>query len=269
MTRRDGDGRYREDECLLLPDAASDTDLGVAIRWALERARNPWLPFLEIFRTLEEDGNAPTLPWHPLDLQPEWIPSNLSFVHGTTMDRNRFWQLIQTTRPSSHDPDQHRTNLAGALFDLDPQEIASFENHYLELADALYEVRVVEVMWILSGGGPGDESWTLFTSWLMLQGRNKFEQVLKAPEQIPELFPPGTDIYGDGIGISGLARAVYGESTGRDDYDAFYETLFGEYLPPDAPHGADKDPRTEREEVMEERLRAKYPDLWRYAGHFD
>lgn len=185
------------------------------------------------------------------------------------MDRKRFWELIQITRPTPYDPAQHRHNLAGAVSELDPKEIASFEKHYLDLADELYDVRVVEVMWVLSGGGPGDEGWTLFTSWLILQGRRKFEQVLQAPERIPELFPPGTNIYGDGIGITSLACGVYEESTGRDDFDEFYEAIYGDYQPPDVPRGAEKDPRLEREEVLEKRLRANYPDLWRYVGHFD
>lgn len=269
MTRCDGDGRYLEEDCILLADDASETDLGRAIRTALERARNPWLPFLSLFRTLEEKRESPRLPWHPLDVTPEWIPSNLSFLHGHTMDRKRFWELIQITCPTPYDPAQHRDNLAGTLGELAPKEIASFEKHYLDLADELYDVRVVEVMWVLSGGGPGDEGWTLFTSWLILQGRKKFEQVLKTPDRIPELFLQGTDIYGDGIGISRLASDAYEESTGRDDFDDYYEAIYGVYQSPDAPRGAKQDPRTESEEVLEERLRKKYPDLWKHLGHFD
>jgi hypothetical protein len=185
------------------------------------------------------------------------------------MERKKFWDLIRTTRPKPYICGEHRDNLAGALNELDPKEIASFEKHYLDLADELYDVRVVEVMWVLSGGGPGDEGWTLFTSWLISQGQKKFEQVLKAPERIPEVFPPATDIYGDGIGIDGLAREAYEESTGRDDFDEFYQAIYGDYQFPDAPRGAKKDPRTEWEEVLEKRLRAKYPDLWKYVGHFD
>lgn len=185
------------------------------------------------------------------------------------MDRNEFWDLIQVTRPTPYDCAQHRNNLTGSLLDLDPKAIASFEKHYLELADELYDVRVVEVMWILSGGGPGDEGWTLFTSWLISQGKKKFEQVLKTPERIPEIFPAGTSIYGDGIGIGGLARQAYEDSTGRDDYDEFYKALYGEYDAPDAPRGGKTDPRTEDEKVLENRLRRKYPDLWQYEGHFD
>jgi hypothetical protein len=61
--------------------------------------------------------------------------------------------LIRTTRPTPHDFAEHRENLLWVLSDLDPKEIASFEKHYLDLADELFDVRVVEVMWVLSGGG--------------------------------------------------------------------------------------------------------------------
>jgi hypothetical protein len=185
------------------------------------------------------------------------------------MDRKKFWDLIRTTRPKPYIDAQHRQNLSEALSELDPKEIASFEKHRLDLADELYDVRVVEVMWVLSGGGPGDEGWSLFTSWLILQGQKMFEQVLKAPERIPDIVPPGANIYGDGIGIGGLAGEAYEKSTGRDGFDELYETIYGDYSLPDAPRGAKQDPRTEDERVLEKRLRAKYPDLWKHEGHFD
>lgn len=261
-------GKCLEEGALLLERTATEADLGRAIRIALERARNPWLPFLELFRTAQVKGSTPPLE-HPLNLEPEWIPSNLSFIHGETMERKKFWELIRRTRPTPYIYGQHRDNLAGELLDLDPKEIASFEKHYLDLADELYDVRVVEVMWVLSGGGPGDEGWALFTSWLIMQGRKNFERVLDAPERLPVIFPPGTDIYGDGIGIGGLARDAYEESTGRDNFDDYYEAIYGDYQLPEAPRGARIDPRTEPEAVLEKRLRAKYPDLWEYVGHYD
>lgn len=185
------------------------------------------------------------------------------------MDRKQFWGLIQTARPSPYDYTQHRENLGVSLLELPPEEHASFEKHYLDLADELYDVRVVEVMWVLSGGGPGDEGWTLFTSWLIMQGQKTFQQVLKQPERLPALFPAGTEIYGDGVGIGGAARTAYEESTGRDDFDQVYEESHGPYQFPTAPRGASQDPRLEPEKVLEKRLRAKYPDLWNYEGHFD
>src|SRR5690606_11367226 len=101
------------------------------------------------------------------------------------------------------------------------------------------------------------------------QGRKNLEQILESPERLPELFPSGTDIYCSGIGIGSLARSAYEETTGRDDFDEYYEELYGEYQFPTAPKGAATDPRTEDEEVLEERLRRKYPTLWKYEGHFD
>jgi hypothetical protein len=91
----------------------------------------------------------------------------------------------------------------------------------------------------------------------------------RAAEPVSGKASPGTEIYGDGIGIGGLAREAYEESTGRDDFDEFYEAIYGDYQSPGAPRGAKKDPRTEPEKVLEKRLRAKYPDLWKHEGHFD
>ena len=261
-------GRYLEEESVLLPMGASEFALGTAIRMALERARNPWLPFVSILRSAREAETKKGLT-SPPSLEADWIPSNLLFIHGETMDKNKFWDLIRTTRPQPYDCAQHRENLAGALSELDPKELAAFEKHYLDLKGDIYDVRVLEVMWILSGGGPGDEGWSLFGDWLILQGQKKFEQILKTPERLPELFPSGTDIYCGGIGIGSLAQSAYEETTGRDDFDAYYEELYGEYQSPTNPKGGATDPRTEDEEVLEERLREKYPDLWQYEGYFD
>lgn len=185
------------------------------------------------------------------------------------MNRSNFWKLIESSHPKENNSEQHIKNLAARLQEMKPEEIASFENHRRDLAIEMYDARLLEVMWILSGGGPGDEGWSLFTGWLILQGRKRYEQVLKTPEQLPELIPAGTDIYCEGVGISSLADTAYQKSTGRGDFYQFYEENYGPFQFPDNPKGAKQDPRLEDEQVLEKRLAKKYPDLWKYAGHFD
>jgi hypothetical protein len=58
------------------------------------------------------------------------------------MNRKEFWDLIRTTGPTLYDSAEHLENLLGVLSGLEPKEIASFERHYLDLADELYDVRV-------------------------------------------------------------------------------------------------------------------------------
>jgi hypothetical protein len=202
-----------------------------------------------------------------LESDSEWIPTNYSFIHGKTMNRAAFWDLIRITRPQLFISGQHLDNLAGHLSTLDPKEIASFEKHHLDLGDEAYDARLLEVLWILTGGGPGDEGWMDFTDWLILQGQKVFEQILNAPERLPELYPPGTEIYCGGLGS--LARTAYEDTTGRDDFDTYYEMIHGPYQLPAAPKGAKKDPRTEPEEELEKRLRKKYPQLWKYEAQYD
>lgn len=183
------------------------------------------------------------------------------------MNRTAFWKLIESTRPDDSDYEQHVQNLTARLQEMAPEEIAAFENHVSELKDEAYDVRVLEVLWILTGGGPGDEGWTCFTNWLILQGSRAFQQVLKSPERLPELYPPGTEIFAHGLDHA--AMTAYEEAGGQEDFWQFYERLHGPHRMPDAPRGAKHDPRTEDEDVLTERLRKKYPNLWEYEAQYD
>ena len=183
------------------------------------------------------------------------------------MNRSTFWKLIESSRPKKANAERHIENLTARLQEMKPEEIASFENQMLQLKDEAYDARVLEVLWILTGGGPGDEGWTCFTNWLILQGREAYQQILQAPERLPELYPPGTAIYADGL--DHVAVTAFEESSNRDDFDAVYERLFGEYHRPDLPKGAKQDPRLEEEKVLAKRLRKKYPTLWKYEARYD
>lgn len=183
------------------------------------------------------------------------------------MNRLGFWKLIESTRPGDSGCEQHVENLIARLQVMKPEQIAAFESHRLGLKVEAYDVRVLEVLWILTGGGPGDEGWTCFTNWLILQGNRAFQQVLKSPERLPEFYPPGTEIYAHGL--DHVATSAYEEAGGREDFVQFYERLHGPYQAPDLPRGAKCDPRTEDEEVLTTRLRKKYPTLWEYEAKYD
>ncbi len=62
---------------------------------------------------------------------------------------------------------------------------------------------------------------------------------------------------------------AYEVAGGRENFWQFYERLHGPHHMPDAPRGAKHVPRTEDEDVLTERLRKKYPNLWEYEAQYD
>lgn len=175
------------------------------------------------------------------------------------MDRAYFWKLIERSRPKNRDPEKHAEKLEVHLSKMSAEELFSFEMHVAELNQRSYDARLWDVMSILSGGGPGDDGFDYFRYWLILQGEEVYNAILEKPERIPEMYPPGTNLYCYGLG--GVVFNVLEEkypSEAKYWEDKIYEAvpdyqLIGERLPSD------------------EDLQKAYPELWeKYAdGGYD
>ena len=106
------------------------------------------------------------------------------------------------------------------------------------------------------GGGCGDDSFDYFRSWLIMQGKDTFERVLREPERLPQWYPPGKLDFADGFGS--LAMTAFEENYPDRNFDAEY----------DGPYG----PGELKGEMWrtDEELQAMYPELWdRYLGEYD
>lgn len=172
------------------------------------------------------------------------------------MNRNDFWNLIDSTRPKSGNVDQHLSRLEKALAKLEARDLLDFEKIRVELSHESYDARLWEVVAILCGGGCGDDSFSYFRDWLKLQGEAAFTRVLREPERLPEWYPPGKLDFADGFGS--LAMSTFSAKFPERNFDVEY----------DGPYG----PGELKGDLYrtEEELQAKYPELWdRYLGEYD
>ena len=172
------------------------------------------------------------------------------------MNRKTFWELMDSTRPKNGDVEKHLAQLRKALSRLDAGDLLDFEKITAELFHESYDARLWDVVSILCGGGCGDDSFDYFRGWLIMQGKEKFDRVLKQPERIPEWFPSGQIDFADGFGS--LAVRAFEENYPDRDFYAEY----------DGPEG----PGELKGELWrtEEELQSRYPELWdKYLGQYD
>ncbi len=172
------------------------------------------------------------------------------------MNRKKFWDLIETTRPKTGDGKEHLQRVEKALSKLNAKDLVNFEEIRVTLMHESYDARLWEVLAILCGGGCGDDSFDYFRNWLIMQGKKVFAQVLEEPQQLPELYPPGQLGFVQELGS--LASSVFAERFPESDFDAYY----------DGPYG----PGELQGELWntDAELQAKYPEIWeKYFGAYD
>ncbi|MER8185798.1 DUF4240 domain-containing protein [Kitasatospora sp. NPDC094015] len=105
------------------------------------------------------------------------------------MDRDEFWQLIEQARDSVPDraDDEAVAERAAELLAARPrEEIAAADRVLWELMADSY----LDPLWAaayLINGGCSDDGFDYFRGWLILQGRETFEQALREPDTLAQL----------------------------------------------------------------------------------
>ena len=179
------------------------------------------------------------------------------------MTHRGFWNLIEATRPPDGSARQHVENLRRHLAVARPRDVVSFAKIVAVLAAATDTDRVREVLYILSGGGPGDDCFAGFQDWLILRGEDTRFRLVHEPERLPREYPPGTNLY-DGGGLASLAATVLDDRRDElgDVYDYWYDRMTREVV--------DRDGDGWAAPADEAGLRRKYPGLWeRYFARYD
>ena len=173
------------------------------------------------------------------------------------MDREAFWKIIESSREQSEgDVEDQIDALRALLMELTAEEVVAFDHEYDVLLQAAYR-RDIWTAALLAGGGCSDDGFIFFRYWLVAQGREVYESVLKDPEYLAEILDEDGD-EGQVEGFESLATEIWGEKTGRDPISDF----------PDPQPGPSAVSRSEPagERISQEDWPSRFPRLWARFG---
>ena len=130
------------------------------------------------------------------------------------MDKTAFWEMIEESRQEGRFCEAQAAHLRARLAGLDLAEIVSFQQHlWARMAEA-YRGDLWAFAYIVNGGC-SDDGFCVFRGWLIAQGREFFEEVLRVPELVAErVQESGEASCGDMVYV---AEEVYRDRTGGRD----------------------------------------------------
>lgn len=162
------------------------------------------------------------------------------------IDRDRFWDLIETSKPHSGTSSrEHGARLRGLLSKLSPSQLADFHGVLQNLRAEAYTADLWNMATIVCFGYCGNDAFCDFRDWLILQGRAAFEDVTQNPEHIVRFDPSTSDFGTEALGS--LAYCLYLEMTGKSD------------IPYEGPW---QEKKLDKPLLGPDELREEYPDIW-------
>jgi hypothetical protein len=130
------------------------------------------------------------------------------------MTTEHFWQLIEQSRAAG----DQLAALEAAVAALPPREMVAFEGHCWDMLSLSY-YRLLWAVAAIIQPGCGDSAFEAVRAWMVLQGREFFEQATAHPEKIAECVP--ADVFPlpwekDGEELLRLVPRLYHQATGED-----------------------------------------------------
>ena len=105
------------------------------------------------------------------------------------MDRQQFWQLIESARHQASDPDDGEDvagRAASQLATRPAEEIVAAQQVLWDLMADSYTNPLWAAAYVINGGC-SDDGFDYFRGWLIAQGRETFERVVADPDALAEL----------------------------------------------------------------------------------
>ena len=170
-------------------------------------------------------------------------------MYITEQDEDWFWGLIDTSRRGKNkfNHDKQVENLTKELTKLGDSQILKFDQIFHHLLDKSYSWNLWGAAYIIDGGC-SDDTFDYFRSWLIGQGKTKFNNSIQNPEKLLDFMNPKTEYDWEGLEYCAV--------------DA-YEQLTGEEMPVSENHftpAIDKQPKGR--EWKEKELPKLFPKLW-------
>jgi hypothetical protein len=148
-----------------------------------------------------------------------------------SMSPNEFWECIEQCRQQSDSMRTFNLVLEATLDTWELPKLAAF--HKIMWCDigVNNDDDLWEIVEPLTGIG-GDDTWECYGGWLIAQGRQFHEEVMRNPKAAATRIPPLDDIY-EGESVIFAAQRVCRKKTGDkwSLYDLFGDDLSGKPLP--------------------------------------
>ncbi|MBT2688793.1 DUF4240 domain-containing protein [Bacillus sp. ISL-47] len=183
-------------------------------------------------------------------------------IKESTMTEMLFWEMLETSRRKGEDPEEQLEWLINVLSRRPVKDIVMFDYWFNQNYNKSYTSNLWAAAYIIMGGC-SDDCFDYFRAWLLYQGKETYEAIMKDPEEIIPCLR-GLEEEEDMPQLEELlyvASMAYEEKTGfdEDQYYHLYEKLSGDsYVLPDIELDWDEDD--------EQGLREKYPKLWERYG---
>lgn len=127
------------------------------------------------------------------------------------MDRDRFWELVETARgmvdDTVVDPDGVADALVKMLSGLPPDEVIGFGVQFDLLQAEAYRWDLWGAAYLIKGGA-SDDGFDHFRGWLLAQGRETWEAALADPDSLADVIDE--DLDDDFEGFDGEALLAVG-----------------------------------------------------------
>ena len=136
------------------------------------------------------------------------------------MTDDEFWDIIEQSRPRKDDCEKQARKLTAILKRRTPEEILEFEAHWTKRRYETYRWDLYAVAYIVNGSG-SDDGFEYFRNWLIGQGREFYEAMLKSPECITERVPAGEEVECEALLYA--AGYAYEARTGQPLPDGVWE----------------------------------------------
>lgn len=177
------------------------------------------------------------------------------------LEKKEFWSLFKKSREF----DDQAEWLTEVLSQKELEEVLEFEFLFQKLMNASYRSRLWGAAYVLMGGC-SDDAFDYFRAWLIGQGEEVYNKVMKDPEFLAEYinadnlddeaFPQNEELLS--VGLDAYTFIKTGDSEWDDDiYDELLESLEKKGLQPVADIEFDWE---------EDDLEHLYPILWERFG---
>jgi len=127
------------------------------------------------------------------------------------MDLTMFWKIIWDARAAARDDEAFLETIRSRLCLLSPEELIGFQNHFDEALKQSYSWRLWGAAYLMCGGC-GDDCFDYLRAWLITQGRETFEMVLRDPDALVTLTVPDDKLEA----FMYYAHDAYEEMTGEE-----------------------------------------------------
>ena len=173
------------------------------------------------------------------------------------MAEDRFWFLIDQTKPGDNEPPRQLIALAEVLRPLSAAEIEAFERAFRTAQKQAYSWDLWGAAYVLNGGA-SDDGFEYFQRWLVSRGRKVFEAAVANPNSLADVVAPGTLCKFEEFAY--VPGKVWTEKTGLDPWkDPNVSYPYTGAPPPCEPSG-------EPFEEDQAHLAKRYPKLWARFG---